>query len=151
MGNEKNIFVSHYHEDAPWIDKLKVNLKNHGMNMKDSSIYEAKEPNNAKNEDYIKDKIRPKIDWAGTVVVLIGSDTHESDYVNWEIEHAAREGKRIVGVFLQGEDDSQLPNALVKYGDALRHWNTESIIAAINGDDTWDGPKRHWQTNRTTC
>ena len=91
MSDIKNIFVSHYHTDAERIEDLKSLLGTHGMTMKDSSIYENKNPNNAHNEEYIKSIIRPQIDWAGTMVVLIGKDTSKSEYVNWEIEHAARE------------------------------------------------------------
>lgn len=151
MSREKNIFVSHFHTHAEWINKLKDLLEKHELTMKDSSIYEKKNPNSAKNEDYIKSFIRPRIKWAGTVVVLIGENTHKSDYVQWEIEYAAREGKRIVGVYLPGEDNSTLPEALIQYGDALRHWNGDSIIDAITGDDTWDGPNRHWDGPRSTC
>ncbi len=151
MSNIKNIFVSHYHADADRIEDLKSLLGKHGMQMKDSSIYEAKNPNNAHNEDYIKSIIRPRIDWAGTTVVLVGKNTSKSDYVNWEIEHAAREGKRIVGVFLPGESDSELPKALKKYGNSLRKWNGKSIIDGINGDNTWDGPNRDWRAARETC
>lgn len=150
MNDIKNIFVSHYHTDAERIEKLKSLLDRHGMTMKDSSIYEAKNPNNAQNEEYIKSIIRPRIDWAGTVVVLIGKDT-SSEYVNWEIEHAARKGKRIVGVYLPRESDSELPEALIKYGNSLQKWNGENIISGINGDNTWNGNGRNWGTTRVTC
>ena len=151
MSDIKNIFVSHYHTDAERIEDLKSLLGTHGMTMKDSSIYENKNPNNAHNEEYIKSIIRPQIDWAGTMVVLIGKDTSKSEHVNWEIEHAARKGKRIVGVYLPGESDSELPEALNKYGDSLQKWNGESIISGINGDNTWNGPSRNWGTTRVTC
>ena len=149
--NIKNIFVSHYHTDADSILKLKSLLDRHGLKMKDSSIYESKNPNNANNEEYIKSLIRPRIDWAGTTVVLIGKNTSKSDYVNWEIEHAASKGKRIVGVYLQGESDSEIPEALNKYGNSLQKWNGESIISGITGDNTWNGPGRNWATERVTC
>ena len=103
------------------------------------------------NEEYIKSLIRPRIDWAGTTVVLIGKNTSKSDYVNWEIEHAASKGKRIVGVYLQGESDSEIPEALNKYGNSLQKWNGESIISGITGDNTWNGPGRNWATERVTC
>ena len=47
MSDIKNIFVSHYHTDAERIEDLKSLLGTHGMTMKDSSIYENKNPNNA--------------------------------------------------------------------------------------------------------
>lgn len=49
--NTKNIFVSHYHTDADRIEDLKSLLSKHGMTMRDSSIYENKNPNNAHNEE----------------------------------------------------------------------------------------------------
>ena len=54
MSDIKNIFVSHYHTDAERIEDLKSLLGTHGMTMKDSSIYENKNPNNAHNEEYRK-------------------------------------------------------------------------------------------------
>ena len=56
-----------------------------------------------------------------------------------------------MGVYLPGESDSVLPEALNKYGDSLQKWNGESIISGINGDNTWNGPSRNWGTTRVTC
>ena len=50
----KNIFVSHQHNDADKIEAFKNLIGRHGINMRDSSIYENKLKNNAKNEQYIK-------------------------------------------------------------------------------------------------
>ena len=130
----KNIFVSHYHSDSEGILDLIDLVKRNGLNMRDSSIYEAKEKNNAHNEEYIKSLIRPHISWAGTVV-----------------ETAAEKGKRIVGVFLNGCSDCPIPEALKKYGDALVGWSSGSIIDAINGEDDWNGPPRIWNTGHSTC
>lgn len=132
----KNIFVSHQHNDADKIENLKKLIGKHGINMKDSSIYENKLKNNAQNEQYIKyELIKPQIQWAGTVVVLIGKDTAKSNYVNWEIKTAAEMGKRIVGVFLQGAKDEDVPRELHEHGHCLVGWNGEKIVRAIDGED----------------
>jgi len=86
----------------------------------------------------IKRLLRMKISWASTVVVLIGKETHSRPWVNWEIEQANRLGKRIVGVFTRGGTKEDVPNAFEKYGSDLVNWNTESIMAAIDG--TREGP-----------
>lgn len=152
MSNTKNIFVSHYHTDAEKIENLKSLLKRGGMDVKDSSIYESKSKNNANNEEYIKQLIRPHIEWAGTEIVLIGKNTSKSDWVKWEIEAAARMDKRIIGVYLPGESDAELPEAFELHGVSLQKWNANSIINAINGEDSWNGPKREpWNTDRVTC
>lgn len=138
----KNIFVSHQHNDADKIEAFKNLIGRHGMDMRDSSIYEYKLKNNATNEHYIKyELIKPQIQWAGTVVVLIGKDTGKSDYVNWEIKTAAEMGKRIVGVFLQGAKDEDIPPELYEHGHNLVGWNGEKIVRAINGEDMeWEKP-----------
>lgn len=138
----KNIFVSHQHNDADKIEVLKSLIGKHGINMRDSSIYESKLKNNATNEQYIKyELIKPQISWAGTVVVLIGKDTAKSDYVNWEIKTAGEMGKRIVGVYLQGAKEEDVPEELNEYGHALVGWNGDKIVRAIGGEDMdWEKP-----------
>ena len=131
---EKNIFVSHYHADASKIEELKDLIGRHGIEMRDSSIYEAKLKNNATNENYIKyELIKPQMQWAGTVVVLIGDKTADSKYVDWEIRAAAEMGKNIVGVYLQGAKDKDVPPALNEFGSELVGWNGKKIVDAIKG------------------
>lgn len=137
MKKKINLFVSHYGGDEKRIEDFK-RLLSRDYEIRDSSIVES-DPNNAKNEDYIKSIIRSQIDWAGRVVVLIGPKTSERDWVNWEIEYAAKVGeKRIVGVFLRGETDSDVPEMLEKYGDACVTWNSDKIVAALEGEDAWE-------------
>lgn len=138
----KNIFVSHQHNDADRIKDLQNLIGKYGISMRDSSIYEKKLKNHATNEQYIKQQlIKPQIQWAGTVVVLIGKDTAKSDYVNWEIKTAAEMGKRIVGVYLQGAKEEDIPQELKEYGDNLVGWNGKKIVDAIKGENLeWENP-----------
>ena len=77
-----------------------------------------------------------KISWASRVVVLIGKDTHTRPWVNWEIEQANKQGKRIVGVYIQGGTDADKPAALgADIASAIVGWNSRSIMAAIDGTD----------------
>ncbi len=131
---QRNVFISHIREDDEGLPRLKDLVARHGMNCRDGSITTGKF-NNASNEEYIKHEIlKPRIEWASTLVVYISSETKDSDWVNWEIEYAANEEKRIVGVWARGEKGCELPEALRQHGDALVGWNGESIIDAINGN-----------------
>ena len=86
-------------------------------------------------KEYIKKQyLKPAIDWAGTVVVLIGNNTHKSDWVNWEIEYAQQCQKKIIGVYIQGEKDSELPEALKDYAESCVGWNAEKIDEVIRND-----------------
>lgn len=135
---DKNIFVSHIQEDEFHIGKMKELLAARGFNCRDSSVTSAT-PNAAQNESYIKyDILSPQIRWAGTVVVLITPGTKNSEWVNWEIEHARSLGKRIVGVWVHGEAGCEVPEALEKYADSVVGWRADSIIDAINGKDAWE-------------
>ncbi len=141
----KNIFISHIHEDDERLPALKELLAKRGYDVRDSSINSTK-PNKAKNEDYIMwDVLAPQIDWAGVLVVLVSSGTHESVWVDREIEYAERNDKRIVGVWDRGAQDADLPENLKRYADAMVGWQADSIIDAINGKDAWcnvDGSER---------
>lgn len=129
----KNVFISHIHEDDAGLDKLKSLLGRNGMNIRDYSINSDK-PNNAQSEGYIKSEIlAPRIRACGTMVVYITPDTKVSDYVNWEIEYAQKQGKRIVGVWAHGQKDCEIPEALDEYADAIVGWRGNNIIDAING------------------
>lgn len=152
----RNVFISHIHEDDHRLAPLKELLSTSGMEVRDGSINSDK-PNDASNEEYIKYQIlRPRIEWASVVVVLITPDTKDSKWVQWEIETAEALGKRIVGVWDYGEAESDLPEALDRYADAIVGWQGERVKAAIDGDinnrEKSDGsviPPR--ATKRYTC
>lgn len=142
MANEtKNIFISHIHEDDEGLDKLKSLLKENGMTTRDYSI-NADNPNNAHSDDYIKSKIlAPRIQQSSTLVVYISPETKDSEYVNWEIEYAHKQDKRIVGVWAHGENGCEIPEALNNYADAIVGWTGNRITDAINGKiDGWENP-----------
>jgi hypothetical protein len=159
MGDKKNIFISHVHEDDDLVPKLKELVRRAGMEVRDGSINSAK-PNDASSEAYIKYSIlKPRIDWASTLVVLISHDTAQSDWVNWEIECATRCGKPIVGVFAQGATEADVPEALRLHGDAaIVGWKSDRVVAAIKGEiAAWDDPQTGqahapmWPVRRVTC
>ena len=130
----KNVFISHIHEDDEGLGKLKGLLKGNGMAVRDYSIT-ADNPNNAHSEDYIKSEIlAPRIRQSSTLVVYISPETRESEWVNWEIEYAQQQDKRIVGVWEYGEKDCEVPEALDKYADTIVGWTGNRIIDAINGE-----------------
>lgn len=141
MTETKNVFVSHVHKDDSGLGKLKELLAPKGMAVRDSSIHTGKF-NDAKDPNYIKSEIlAPAINWAGVFICYVSPQTKDSEWVNWEIEYAAKQDKRIVGIWAYGENECDLPAALKEHGDAMVGWNGDSIIDAINGADNWEGPK----------
>jgi hypothetical protein len=156
MDKTKNVFVSHFNKDEENISKLKTLLSSKGYTLKNASIDSTK-PNRATNPDYIKRLLRMRINWSGTFICLIGPKTHTREWVNWEIEQANKKGKRIIGVYINGASDSDVPENFEKYGDALVGWTSEKIIGAIDGSiNNWETPEGktregHWSPYRSTC
>jgi len=129
----KNVFISHIHEDDEGLGKLKELVAKGGLTVRDGSI-NSSSPNNASDPDYIKTQIlAPQIQWASTLVVYVTPDTKDSEWVNWEIEYAAKLGKRIVGVYAHGANECDVPEGLEKYADDVRGWNSEGVVEAIVG------------------
>lgn len=159
MAGKKNVFISHVHEDDALLPKLKDLISKAGMDVRDGSINSDK-PNNANNPDYIWDTyLKPRIDWASTLVVLITHDTAQSEWVNREIKYAIEQGKNVVGVYAQGATDADIPEELAKHATAIVGWQGDRVVDAINGNITgWDNPatgaprtQGAWIVKRYSC
>lgn len=160
MNNKpKNVFISHHGKDDAEVQRLKILINRHGYTLRNSSIDSTK-PNNAESESYIKyTLLRPGINWASTVIVLIGEETHSRWWVNWEIEQAQKLGTRVVGVYINGlqQENPPLPEAFTNCANALVGWTGNNIIDAIEGEinnfQNPDGtPKPNiWGSIRSTC
>lgn len=141
MSKRRHVFISHHHADDDHVTKLTNLLGRNGFEIRNSSI-RAKPANQARldagkiPERTLKRLLRMKMSWASTVIVLIGKETHQRPWVDWEIRKANELGKRIVGVFTHGGTQADIPPAFEEFGDALVNWNSGSVINAIEGKDS---------------
>ncbi|VTZ23754.1 conserved hypothetical protein [Methylocella tundrae] len=141
MSKRKHVFISHHHADDDQVSKLTDLLGRKGYEIRNSSI-RAKPANRARldrgeiKEATIKRLLRMKMSWASTVIVLIGKETHQRPWVDWEIRKANELGKRIVGVYTRGGTEADIPPTLEDYGDSIVNWNSASIIDAIEGTES---------------
>jgi MTH538 TIR-like domain (DUF1863) len=141
-----HVFISHYHKDDAGVGKLTDLLNSRGHDVRNSSIRANPKNRERLNKGLVKEAtirrlLRMKISWAGAVVVLIGKNTHTRCWVDWEIDEAHKQGKRIVGVFARGGADADIPANLRKYGCECVAWNADSILNAIGGTDApFEGP-----------
>jgi hypothetical protein len=143
--NRKHLFISHHHGDDKEVTNLTNLLAGKGYDIRNSSVRMKPSNERRMEEKQVSDKVierilQMKISWASTVVVLIGKETHERKWVNWEIEKANEAGKRIVGVYVRGGTEADIPPAFEDYGSALVNWNSDSIIAALEGDNNFKTP-----------
>lgn len=137
----RHLFISHHHQDDAEVTKLTNLLSNHGWDVRNSSI--RMKPSNEQRrqkglipEAVIERALRMRVSWAQSVLVLIGKDTHSRPWVNWEIEEAHSQGKRIIGVFVRGGTEAEIPPALEKFAtQEIVGWNTDAIIKALDGEN----------------
>jgi MTH538 TIR-like domain (DUF1863) len=141
MSKRRHVFISHHHADDERVGKLTDLLARQGFEIRNSSI-RAKPANQERldkgliKESTLKRLLRMKISWASTVIVLIGRETHQRPWVDWEIRKANELGKRIVGVYTRGGTETDIPPALEDYGNAIVNWNSGSVIDAIEGRES---------------
>jgi hypothetical protein len=143
-----NIFISFDHDDQQQVAGFKL-LKNnprHPLDFQDHSLKDAVRDRSGKPITYsptdprskpVRDEIRRKFDRASKLVVLIGDNTHNSDWVNWEINtfyemkepvSGQKTWKRIRGMTLKGSEHALIPNALY-YGRSTQWlaWEPETL------------------------
>ena len=142
----KNIFVSHHHRDDASVDGLTDMLSGRGYQLRNSSI-RVRPKNQARlDQKKVSDRtierlLRMKMRWAGQVIVVIGKETHEREWVNWEIKVAHQLGKPIIGVFENGlKNKVEIPVNLKKYASSIVGWKSESVIKALNGNGQFQNP-----------
>lgn len=146
--NRRHLFISHHHQDDNQVSNLTNLLSGKGYDIRNSSVRMKPEnqrrmEENRVSKEVIERILRMKISWSSTVVVLIGKDTHTRPWVNWEINKANEQGKRIVGVFTRGGTEADIPKSLEAYASAIVNWNSDSIIGAIDGENNFKNPEGH--------
>jgi hypothetical protein len=149
-----NIFVSYDHDDQKQVGAFKLlkNNPNHPLDFQDHSLKDPvlgpsgkplKYPPSDARSKPVRDAIRKKFDRASKLVVLIGDDTHASDWVNWEINtfYTMKEElsgdntwKRIRGMTLKGSGDAIIPAALGDRSTKVLAWDPEALDKWLDQD-----------------
>jgi hypothetical protein len=126
----RRVFLSFDAEDNDYVNLFRGQAKNSNLEIDfyDSSL---KEPIESKNADYIKSKIRPKIDSSSVILCLIGYNSHKSGWIAWELLYSELQKKGIVGVRLHSSNQDIIPQALKTYGAKIVDWDHQQIALAI--------------------
>ncbi len=141
-----NVFVSHHHKDDASVDALTDMLSGKGYKLRNSSIRVKPEnqqrlDQNKVSDDTIARLLRMKMRWASQLIVVIGKETHERPWVNWEVKAAHKLGMPIIGVYENGlKDQVETPENLKKYATSIVGWRSDSIIGALEGKSQFQNP-----------
>lgn len=124
----KHIFLSFVEEDLTSVNLFRGQAKN-----KNSALtfddFSVKDPYNSTNAAYIRARITEKIRAASVTIVMIGTHTASSQWVDWEIEKSYELGNRVFGVRLGPYVAT--PPALVRHSAPVYDWRIDQIVSAI--------------------
>jgi len=97
------------------------NLMSHADNIDVSFVgRHLLDPIDSTNGDYIRSKVREQLSGTSVTVVLLGHDSAESAWVDWEIEESLRKGNGLLGIRL--EDGADVPLTLTTCGAEILDW-----------------------------
>jgi MTH538 TIR-like domain (DUF1863) len=89
------------------------------------------DPVASRDPEYIRRCINDRMFGTSVTVVLIGTKTHESEWVDYEIRRTLEEGKGVLGIRLKGRDESIAPARLIEAGAEVIDWDPAEFNEAI--------------------
>lgn len=149
-----NVFVSFDHDDQKQVGGFKLikNNPKHPLEFHDHSLKEPVTDRSGKPIKYppsdarskpVRDEILKKFDNCSKLVVLIGDDTHKSEWVEWEINSffkmkkdlsGDKTWKRTRGMTLKGSDKATTPGALGSQSTKVMTWDPEALDKWLDQD-----------------
>jgi MTH538 TIR-like domain (DUF1863) len=133
MSTSKNVFISHYGKDDEHVQSLKKRLKEQGNDVRNFSVDSTNHKDGRIPRDEVVERLlRMRIKWSSTVICLIGQRTHTRDWVDFEIEEAYKQGKRVVGVYAHGSMEiAEVPEMVKKYASNIIGWNSIGKLSEL--------------------
>jgi len=128
---EKRVFLSFASEDLDHVRGLRLLKDNPDFELEfyDESI---KEPIDSNNADYIKRTIKEQIKRASVTVCLISETTHNSSWVDWELETSFDEDKTIIAMAIKGVERATLPKLIKEKNITFWTWDVEHLAKLLN-------------------
>lgn len=123
------VFISHSWKHVKDLNQLRSLLEKRGYFKVEFTEVPPSESINSTNSNYIKSKLRTKIRESDIVLGIAGVYASYSDWIDWELSMAKKNGKSVIGVIPYGS--KRVSSTVSKYALKTVKWNTESIVAAI--------------------
>jgi hypothetical protein len=116
----KSVFISHVHEDGAAVEAIK-NWETKGLLPGIRITFET-EDKRAEGREAIKNYLREKIRGAAVVLVLVGDNTHNHDWIRAEVELANSFHIQLICMRLNGTTGAK-PPILINHQEVPFHPN----------------------------
>jgi len=127
----RNVFISFSHDDMDEVNLLRGQSKNDKSDL-DFSDHSVKESFDSENADYIKRKIREKIENTSVTMVYLSDNSMKSDWVKWEVEQSKKMGKGVVAVHKGDTPPSNIPNHIKDNVNSIVQWKHDAMMSAVD-------------------
>jgi hypothetical protein len=129
MSRTINLFISHSWQHTDDLKNLKKLLENRDYFNVEFKQVEPENPINSDKSAYIKSVLKKNIEESNVVLGIAGMYASHSEWMDWELNTAAKLGIKVVGVIPRGQE--KISQTVTKYATENVRWNTESIVEAI--------------------
>ncbi|MCL4397415.1 TIR domain-containing protein [Patescibacteria group bacterium] len=128
---KKRVFLSFSSDDLDHVRGLRLLKDNPNFELEfyDESIKEAIDSNNA---EYLKRVIRDQIRRSSVTVCLISETTHQSRWVDWELQTSLEEGNKIIAMAIKDLKSALLPKLIKERGITFWDWDPEYLGRLID-------------------
>src|ERR1017187_9047650 len=122
QSGRKNVFISFAFEDLDEVNLLRGQARNEKREIEfnDLSVREAFDSERA---EYIRQKIRERINRCSAVIVYLSAATAASRWVRWEVEKGLELGKRVIAVHSGDTPPENLPAFIRDQGIKVVRWS----------------------------
>ena len=125
-----HLFISFAVEDEDAVNLLRGQAKNPDTDLQFDD-FSLKDAINSNDEDYIKRKIRERIDRVSVTAVYLTPHSANSKWVAWEIEESLRRGKGVIGVYSGDTPPAKRPAAFDQHSLRAVQWSHHALTDAI--------------------
>jgi hypothetical protein len=118
----RNVFISFAYEDIGEVTLLRGQAKNDNspIEFNDRSV---REPFDSSRAEYIRQKLRERINQCSTTVVYLSPDAANSKWVAWEVEKSIELGKRVIAVHSGDTAPATVPTFVREHGIKIVAWS----------------------------
>lgn len=130
---KKRVFLSFIAEDRQRVEGLRLLAANpdYDLEFYDESV---RAPIDSADAEYVKRRIREKINRTSVTVCLISEQTHTSRWVDWELEQSHKKGNKIIAMALKGVQRAVLPKLIKELRLTFHAWDPKLLRELIQWD-----------------
>jgi hypothetical protein len=118
----KNVFISFAYEDIDHVNLLRGQAKSERSDIEfnDRSV---REPYESTRAEYIRQKLRERINQCSTTVIYLSNDTASSKWVAGDVEKSLELGKRVIAVHSGKEPPARVPEFIKEHRIKVVPWS----------------------------